>query len=62
MCKNPNGFSARFPGAEEELQAAGQLVIFYSKFHYELNFVENFWCTAKWHARENCEHNFVNLR
>jgi hypothetical protein len=35
---------------EEELQAAGQLVIFYPKFHCELNFIERFWCAAKWYG------------
>jgi hypothetical protein len=47
---------------EEELQAAGQLVIFYPKFHCELNFIERFWCAAKWYARENCEYTFDGLR
>ena len=47
---------------EEELQAAGQLVIFYPKFHCEMNFIEKFWCAAKWYARENCEYTFVGLR
>ena len=47
---------------EEELQAAGQLVMFYPKFHWELNFIEKFWCAAKWYARENCECTFADLR
>ena len=47
---------------EEELQAAGQLVIFCPKFHCELNFIEKFWCAAGWYARENCEYTFVGLR
>jgi len=41
---------------EEELEAAHQLVIFYPKFHCELNFIERFWCASKWYARENCEY------
>ena len=46
----------------EELQAAGQLIIFHPKFHCELNFIERFWCAAKWYARENCEYTFAGLR
>jgi len=38
---------------EEELLAEGQKVIFYPKFHCELNCVERFWCAAKFYAREN---------
>ena len=47
---------------EEELQAAGQLVIFYSKFHRELNFIERFWCAVKWYTRENCKYTLAGLR
>lgn len=47
---------------EEELEAANQLVIFYPKFHCELNFIERFWCAAKWYTRENCEYSFEGLR
>jgi uncharacterized protein (DUF2461 family) len=32
------------------------------KFHCELNFIERFWCQAKWYARENCKFNFLELR
>lgn len=46
---------------EEELQATSQLVIFYPKFHCELNFIERFWCTAKWYACKNCDYTFVGL-
>ena len=34
----------------------------YPKFHCELDFVEWFWCAAKWYARENCEYSFDGLR
>jgi len=48
-------------GLEEELEAAHQLVIFYPKFHCELNFIERFWCASKWYARENCEYSLKGL-
>ena len=47
---------------QEEIEAANHLIIFYPKFHCELNFIERFWCAAKWHARENCEHSPEGLR
>lgn len=47
---------------EEELVAANQLVIFYPKFHCEVNFIEKFWCSAKWYARENCQFSLEGLR
>ena len=31
-------------------------MIFYPKFHCELNFVERHWCGCKWYARENCRY------
>jgi hypothetical protein len=47
---------------EEELVAANQLCIFYPKFHCEMNFIERFWCGAKWYSRENCSYSFEALR
>ena len=41
---------------QEEAEAANHLITFYSKFHCKLNFIERFWCAAKWYARENCEY------
>ena len=47
---------------QEEVEAANHLIIFYPKFHCELNFIERFWCAAKWYARENCEYSLGGLR
>ena len=38
---------------QEEVEALGHRVLFYPKFHCELNFIERYWCRAKWLAREN---------
>jgi hypothetical protein len=32
------------------------------KFHCEMNFIERFWCGAKWYSRENCSYSFEGLR
>jgi hypothetical protein len=47
------GFQAQRGQLAEELEALNQRVIFYLKFHYELNFIERFWCSAKFYPREN---------
>jgi hypothetical protein len=39
---------------QEEIEAAGHHVIFYPNFHCELNFIERYWCAAKYYTRENC--------
>ncbi len=41
---------------QDEIEAAGHNVNFYPKFHYELNFIEQFWCAAKHYTREHCSY------
>jgi hypothetical protein len=47
---------------QEELEAAHQEVIFYPRFHCELNFIERYWCSTKHYTRENCSYTFQGLR
>jgi hypothetical protein len=37
---------------QETLEASNQEVAFYPKFHCEWNFIEHFWCGAKWYTHE----------
>ena len=55
------GLPERKGQLQEEVEAANHLIIFYPKFHCELNFIERFWCAAKWYARENCEYSLEGL-
>ena len=33
---------------QKEVGVLGHRVLFYPKFHYGLNFIERYWCRAKW--------------
>ena len=55
-------FQAQKGQLQEEVEAAGHSVIFYPKFHCELNFIERFWCAAKYYTRENCLYTIESLR
>ena len=47
---------------EEEIETAHHLIFFSPEFHCELvNFIERFWCEAKWYAREHCEYSLDGL-
>lgn len=37
-------------------------VMYYPKYHCELNHIEHFWCSAKQWARENCHYTLDDLR
>jgi hypothetical protein len=47
---------------EEEAQARNHSVIFYMNFHCELNFIEQFWCAAKYFSWEDCQYSLRKLR
>lgn len=51
---------------EESIQSSKDgihhMVIYYPKYHCELNHIEHFWCSAKQNARENCEYTLDALQ
>jgi hypothetical protein len=49
-------------GCLEEVQARNHGLIFYPKFHCELNFIERLWCATKYFAWENCQYSLEKLR
>jgi hypothetical protein len=46
---------------ETVIRAAGHEVIFYPKFHCELNYIEYYWAALKRYTRENCRYSFLEL-
>ena len=44
------------------ITSAGHKVLFYPKFHCELNAIEYYWGAAKRYTRENCDYSFPSLR
>ena len=47
---------------QEEIDARGHKVIFYPKFHCELNPMEPYWCKAKWYTREYSDYSLEGFR
>ena len=43
---------------ETVIRAAGHDVIFYPKFHCELNYIEYYWAALKRYTRANCRYSF----
>jgi hypothetical protein len=62
LLQSQRDFTEQRGRLQEEVEAAGHSVIFYPKFHCELNFIERFWCASKHYARENCEYSLKGLR
>jgi len=47
---------------QEEIEEAGHQVLFYPKFHCEINFIEYVWGAAKCYTRNNCRYSIKSLR
>lgn len=62
LLQSQRDFKEQTGRLQEEVEAAGHLVIFYPKFHCELHFIERFWCASKHYTRENCEYSLNGLR
>ena len=62
IISNQPDFQAQKGMLEELIVEAGHYFISYPKFHCELNFIENFWGSAKLYTRKNCDYSWVGLR
>lgn len=47
---------------QELVEGRAHAIIFYPKFHCELNFIERFWCSCKRYTRDRCSYSFQDLR
>jgi hypothetical protein len=47
---------------QELIEGRGHKVIFYPKFHCELNYIEMYWGAAKRYARMNCDYTWRGLQ
>ena len=55
-------FKAQKGRLQEELEAQGHQVMFYPKFHCDLNWIERYWCQAKWYTRLHCTYKNSDLQ
>jgi hypothetical protein len=54
-------FASKRPLIQEVIETHGHKVIFFPKFHCELNFIEYFWGAIKKYTRNNCDYTFKGL-
>jgi hypothetical protein len=54
-------FKAQRPWLVETIEDRGHRIIFYPKFHCELNFIEMIWGYCKSFLRRNCTYSFIDL-
>ncbi|RPA97800.1 hypothetical protein L873DRAFT_1770623 [Choiromyces venosus 120613-1] len=47
---------------QEIIKGTGYLVLFYPKFHCELNWIEYYWGQVKRYTQDNCKYNYEALK
>ncbi len=62
LLSNQEDFLGQKCWLEEVVSDAGHKIIFFPKFHCELNFFERVWAMTKARAREECDYSFAALR
>ena len=62
LLQSQKDFKEQKGALQELVESTGDSAIFYPKFHCELNFIERFWCAAKYYTRENCGYTLDDLR
>jgi hypothetical protein len=60
LSKQPD-FQEQTEWLTEEVRAAGFTIIFYPKYHCELNYIEQIWGYLKSYHRRNCTYNYKEL-
>lgn len=55
-------FKAQKGRVQEVVETRGHMVLFYPKFHCELNWIEYFWARVKEYTRAHCGYNIKSLR
>ena len=55
-------FLAQREWLREVIEDAGHEIIYYPKYHCELNYIEMVWCYLKRHLRDTCTYSFPDLK
>jgi len=55
-------FKNQKPLLQEIIEAKGHKVVFYPKFHCELNYIEMYWGAAKRYVRQHCDYTWKGLK
>ena len=55
-------FKSKKPLLQELIEARGHKIIFYPKFHCELNYIEMYWGATKWYVRQHCNYTWKGLQ
>ncbi|CAG8772171.1 12928_t:CDS:1, partial [Cetraspora pellucida] len=62
LMSQQSDFLAQKRQLEEIIVAAGHQIVFYSKFHCKLNYIENFWSAAKRYSQLHCDYSYKGLQ